>query len=99
MEDFETLHELVKTDPEAAWPRVVAFIQEHPEKAEGVDLLEDFVYEHDDRFVGRIEEAALADSRVREVVDQAHVGGFATIGAEEFHNIQERLKALRTYEK
>lgn len=49
-----------------------------------IAVLEDMVYEHDDRFAGRIEEAALADSRVREVVEQAHVGGFATSGAEEF---------------
>lgn len=94
MKEFEALHALVKTDPEAAWPHVIGFLRQHPERGEAQDLIEDFVYEHDDRFIGLIEAAALADANVRSVVEQAYVSGFATRGAEEFHRLQDKLRRL-----
>lgn len=77
MDAFESLHRRVRTDPDAAWPRVLAFIGANRDTAEAQDLIEDYVYEHDDRFIDHIEAAALADSTVRGVVLQAYVGGFA----------------------
>jgi deferrochelatase/peroxidase EfeB len=94
MDDFETLHELVAKDPEQAWPLVLAYIREHPDLASAQDLVEDFIYEHDNRFVDRIEAAARQEPVVRNVVEQAYVGGFATLGAERFQRLQERLREL-----
>lgn len=62
MDAFESLHTMVRTDPDAAWPQVLAFIGATGETAEAQDLIQDFVYEHDDRFIDRIEAAAAADS-------------------------------------
>jgi hypothetical protein len=90
MDEFDVLHTLVKEDPEAAWPRVVRFIQQHPELA--ADLVEDFVYEHDERFIGRIEAMAGADPVFRSVVEEAYVAGVATPGAEKFAALQRRLR-------
>jgi hypothetical protein len=93
MTELTDLHELVRTDPEAAWPKVVAFVREHPESAyESHDLIEDFVYLHDMQFMSRIELAAVADPVFREAVAQAYVGGFATNGAREFRLLQERFR-------
>jgi hypothetical protein len=89
---YERLHALVKSDPEAAWPRVLTFVREHPERAG--DLIEDFVYEHDDQFISRLEEAALADPIVRGLVVDAYVGGIGSEGAEQFHRLQERLEQM-----
>jgi hypothetical protein len=86
----------VKSDPERAWPQVLAFVREHPESAAAGDLIEDLVYEHDQLFIARIESAALADPVVREVVEQAYVGGVATEGAQEFRQVQERLRRRTT---
>jgi hypothetical protein len=86
------LHALVKTDPEQAWPRVLAFVREHPELAVSQDLIEDFVYEHDLQFIARLEAAAFADRIVGSLVEQAYVGGMATEGVEQFHLLQERLR-------
>ncbi|MDQ3690311.1 MAG: hypothetical protein M3406_09820 [Chloroflexota bacterium] len=94
MDAFESLHTMVRTDPDAVWPRVLALIGANGDTAEAQDLIQDFVYEHDDQFIDRIEAAALADSTVRGVVLQAYVGGFATTGAIEFHRLQDRLGQL-----
>ena len=92
MESQDELHGLVKSDPERAWPLVLAFVQGHPDSAASQDMIEDFVYEHDMKFIYRIEAAAVDDPVVREIVEQAHVGGFATEGAEEFRRLQDRLR-------
>jgi hypothetical protein len=94
MDAFESLHTLVRTDPDAAWPRVLALIDATGDTAEAQDLIQDFVYEHDVRFIDRIEAAAVADSTVRSVVLQAYVGGFVTDGAIAFHRLQDRLGQL-----
>jgi hypothetical protein len=88
----DDLHELVKSDPERAWPMVLELLRAHPESAAAGHLIEDFVYEHDERFIDRIEAAALADPILRDIVDQAYVGGFASVGAERFHRLQDRLR-------
>ena len=88
----DELHELVKNDPERAWPLVLAFVRDNPGSLTSYDLIEDFVYEHDEQFIDRIEAAALHDPVVREVVEHAHVGGFATVGPERFHLLQDRLR-------
>ena len=88
----DDLHELVKSDPERAWPMVLALLRIHPDWVEAAHLMEDFVYEHDERFIDRIEAAALADPIVRDIVDQAYVGGFASVGAERLHRLQDRLR-------
>lgn len=91
MDGQDDLKELVRSDPERAWPRVLAFVRAHPESAAGHAMIEDFVYEHDDRFISRIEAAALEDSTVREIVVQAYIGGVASEGAEQFWRLQDRL--------
>jgi hypothetical protein len=58
MQSKDDLPDLVKSDPERAWPRVLAFVQQHPEDESAGALIEDFVYEHNDQFIGRIEAAA-----------------------------------------
>ena len=93
MENEDELHGLVKSDPERAWPLVLAFVRGHPELAASQDMVEDFVYEHNLKFIDRMEAAALADSIFREVVEQAYVGGVATDGAEEFRRLQDRLRS------
>jgi hypothetical protein len=96
MTTYDELHERVKSDPERAWPEVLAFIHDHPNQAaEAQDLIEDFVYEHDERFISRIELAA-EDPGIRAVIEEAYVGGIATVGAEQFHALQERLRASRS---
>lgn len=91
MLSLNPLRALVRTDPEAAWPQVLAFVREHPELAASQNLIEDLVYEHDDQFITRLEEAALADPSVRDVVVQAYVGGTASEGEGQFRRLQERL--------
>jgi hypothetical protein len=39
----DDLHPLVKSDPERAWPIVLAFVRTHPELASAQDLVEDLV--------------------------------------------------------
>jgi hypothetical protein len=96
MTPYDELHELVKSDPERAWPEVLAFIHDYPDlSAEAQDLVEDFVYEHDERFISSLESAA-EDPAMRAVIEKAYVGGFATVGAERFHALQERLRASRS---
>jgi hypothetical protein len=82
----------VKTDPEKAWPQVLAFVREHPELAMSQDLIEDFIYEHDVQFIARLDAAAVADPIFGSLVEQAYVGGMATEGVEQFHLLQERLR-------
>jgi hypothetical protein len=91
--DYSSLHELVRIDPERAWPLVLKFVRNHPALAESQDLIEDLVYEHDDRFITRIEAAALDDPVIADVVMQAYVGGVATEGARMFADLRERLHA------
>jgi len=79
-----------------AWPRVLTFVREHPESAKSTDHLEDFFYEHDTQFIARIEGAALANPIVRSLVEQCHISGFATEGAEQFHRLQKRIRQLQT---
>ena len=93
MTSQDELHDMVKSDPERAWPLALEFVRRHPELAASQDLIEDFVYEHEVKFIDWIEAAALADPVVREVVEHAHVGGFATAGSEEFGRLQARLRA------
>ncbi|MEK6720474.1 MAG: hypothetical protein AABZ33_07355 [Chloroflexota bacterium] len=93
MGDFDDLHALVETDPEKAWPLVLDFIRDQPNSAAGLDFLEDFVYEHDERFISRIEAAAMADPVIYHFVDQAYVGGVATARADAFYRLQQRLRA------
>lgn len=88
----DDLHALVKSDPERAWLRVLAFVRDHPDSAAAQDLIEDLIYEHNDVFIERIEAAAREEPLVRSVVEQAYVGGFATAGAERFRRLQERLR-------
>lgn len=90
------LHELVRTDPDTAWPMVLAYIRNHPASAAAIDLIEDLVYEHNDRFISRIEAAALTQEAVRFVVEQAYVGGITTEGADKFGALQERLRGTAT---
>jgi hypothetical protein len=87
----DELHDLVRVDPERAWPIVLEFVRDNSGSAVAQDLVEDFVYEHDVAFVSRIREAALGDPRFRDVVLQCHVGGFATTGADEFNRLQADL--------
>jgi hypothetical protein len=91
--ETDDLHELVKTDPEAAWPQVVELLRIGEDPARAQDLLEDFVYEHDDRFIDRIADAAASEPVIRSVVQEAYVGGVATRGAEASHELQQRLSA------
>jgi hypothetical protein len=84
--------DLVRSDPERAWPLVVQFASEHPEDASATSLLEEFIYEHDDRYIDRMEEAARAHPMVKELIAQAYVGGIAGSGIEEFHRLQGRLR-------
>lgn len=85
------LHDLLKNDPERAWPLVREFVHRHPGSATAQDFIEDLVYEHDLSFIPRIESAALDDPIFREVVVQCHVGGMATAGVEAFRHLQGRL--------
>lgn len=84
--------ELVRSDPDRAWPLVVRFANEHPEDGHASSLLEAFVYEHDDRFMGRMEEAARTHPMVKELIAQVYVGGMDIHGIEEFHRLQRRLR-------
>jgi hypothetical protein len=93
MEEHDDLHELVKSDPELAWPRVLAFVRGHPDLAAAQDLIEHLVYDHNEQFIHRIEAAALDDPVVRGVVEQAYVGGVASEGAEQFRRLQDRLRS------
>jgi hypothetical protein len=88
----DRLYALVKSDPEQAWPEVLTFVRTYPDSAASQDLLEDLVYEHDERFLDRIEAAALDDPVIRSIVEQLYVGGVATEGAERFNRLQERLR-------
>ena len=93
MEIEDELYELLRSDPEAAWPRVLDFASKHPESASASALIEDFVYLHNDRFISRLEEAVLHDPILREIVEQAYVGGDASVGAEQFNRLQDRLRS------
>ena len=86
----DPLFELVRADPETAWPLVLAYAKAHPEDASA--LIEEFIYEHDDRYVDRLEGAARADPVIRELIAMAYVGGFTTVGADRFHALQARLR-------
>jgi hypothetical protein len=92
MQESDELHELITSDPELAWPRVLAFVREHPGTAEAQDFVEDLVYEHDMQFIERLEAEAFVDPALRSVIEQAYVGGVATEGAEQFNRLQERLR-------
>ncbi len=88
---LERLHSLVRSDPDRAWPIFLRFAKQN-RGGFAIDLLEDFVYEHDEAFIDRIEAAALQDVAIRNLVEQAHIGGIATIGAERFNLLQRRLQ-------
>ncbi len=90
--EFQELHDLLRSDPERAWPSVLEYLRDFSETGEAIDLIEDLVYDRDDRFIDRLACAALADPAVRAVVEQAYIGGFATKGAEAFHRLQESLR-------
>lgn len=77
---------------------VLAFVRAHPGSALAQDLIEELVYEHDEQFIPRIEAAALQDPLMREVVEQAYVGGVASEGAEQFHRLQDQLRSQRSME-
>ncbi len=83
---------MVRSDPDRAWPLVVAFVLEHPEDAHASALLEEFIYEHGDQFIDRMAEAARTHPMVKELIAQAYVGGIAGAGIEEFHRLQQRLR-------
>jgi hypothetical protein len=87
--DPDSLLELVRSDPEAAWPLVIAYTKEHPEDGYSSALIEEFVYSHDDRFVDRMEFIAGEDLTIRELIAQAYVGGIA--GGKRFNELQARL--------
>ncbi len=97
MDRFDEIHELIKSDPERAWPEVLRFVHRHSSSSEAQDLIQDLVYEWDTRFLDRLEAPALSDQLVAEVIDQSYVGGFATEGCEQFRQLQERLRRRRDH--
>ena len=91
--DPDPLMELVRSDPEHAWPLVLAYAEEHPEDAGRTSaLIEEFIYEHGDRLLDRMASAAAESSILRDLIASAYVGGVASRGAEEFHRLQARLQ-------
>jgi hypothetical protein len=89
--EVEALYRMVETDPELAWGELLEFSRAHPESPATQALIERFVYRHGTRFVPRLEAAALSDPAFRQLVEEAYVGGDASPGAEQFHQLQERL--------
>jgi hypothetical protein len=86
----DPLFELVRSDPETAWPLVISYAKEHPGDGRSSSLIEEFIYQHDDRFVDWMELAARDDWLIRELIAQAYVGGIA--GGERFHELQAHLR-------
>lgn len=39
----DELYELVKTDPERAWPALLSYVNEHPEAAPAQGMIEEWV--------------------------------------------------------
>jgi hypothetical protein len=89
--DQANVHDLVKSDPERAWPVIVQLIKDGSDPIAALDRLEDLIYEHADRFIARIRTEAHADPLFRGVVVEAHVGGFSSAGVDEFRRFQEEL--------
>lgn len=90
-DEVEALYRSVETDPERAWSDLLGFAKVHPQTPATQALIEEFVYKHGTMFIARLEAAALADPAFREQVEQAYVGGDASRGAQQFHELQERL--------
>ncbi len=74
------------------------FCSRAPESPDAGGLIEELIYEHDELFLDRIEVAIMEHPIVREVVQQAYVGGLATNGAERFQRLQEVVRSRATYE-
>lgn len=47
-----------RRSPEIAWPLVLAFAQIPTNAGDAIDLMEDFVYKHDEAFIDRLEATA-----------------------------------------
>jgi hypothetical protein len=90
--DQLSLRELIHSDPDRVWPLVLEFARMNPD---GRSLIEEFVYEHDERFIGRLEQAAMDDPVIRGILEEAYVGGVASPGTEQVHELQERLRSQR----
>ena len=88
------IHEQIKADPVAAWPRIVAFIHDQPQSVDAERLIEALIYEHNDRLIPRLEVAASEDPIVRAVICRAHVGGRASEGALQFWKLKERSRLV-----
>jgi hypothetical protein len=95
MDRFNQIHEMIKSDPERALPEVLSFVHRYSSTSEAQDLIQDLVYEWDTRFLDRLEAAALNDQLIADAIDQSYVGGFATEGAEQFQQLQDRLRRSR----
>lgn len=89
--DQAPLFDLVRSDPDGAWPLVLAYAKEHAGDGFASALIEEFIYEHDDRFIDRLEAVARADPVLRELIAMAYVGGTASRGAKRFRELQARL--------
>lgn len=90
-DEVEALYRLVDADPELAWSELLGFARVHPDSPATQALIEELIYKHGTRFIARLEAAALADPMFRQQIEQAYVGGDASRGAQEFHELQDRL--------
>lgn len=94
-DEFAPIHGLTAIDPEAAWPKVVAFVRRYPGTPEAIDLIEDLIYGHGPAFIDRIEIIARSDRRVGDAVADAVIGGIAGPAIERFDRLQVDLRRAR----
>lgn len=88
------LHRAIRLDPEAGWDALRARLCESGVRDELflMDLVEDLMFSHADRFIDRLERLAEECPQAREAIAFAHVGGVASTAAlERFWSLQARL--------
>lgn len=93
--DGRRLHRAIRLDPEAGWDDLRARLCESGGRDDELflmDLVEDLMFSHADRFIDRIERLAEECPEARQTIAYAYVGGLASSPAlERFWSLQERL--------
>jgi len=88
------LHRAIRLDPEAGWEDLRAGLcgQGPWDQAFLMDLVEDLMFSHAEKFIDRLERLAEDCPEARQTIAYAHVGGLASSPAlERFWSLQERL--------